>query len=408
MCKYAGGEVHASADFARLAAESPASFFASFASRGLREIKGKGVLETFDVVFSDGRASDAIAAATRTAAEAPDPQPPSRFALYRCEGHSQLRRVYKMSGFFKPSDLEAAMREGLSREGCRFMADRATRLRGWWPRFVDSGLERAFVADDAGWRRETLTVGVLMHAVSVGVQFAKVVWPDYAYDWSRVSADELGPRFARVTAALQAHWALSWAASAALLACLWLSPPRHGLWCAGYVAICLAHLGVSLGCLAEFPGDGWLGTFPLHVILVHMWMGALPLTWALLLTCTGPVWIAYVFALAGPAGLGSVFNVLDLGSPVLVGMAGSLLLPWALDSERRRAWRLRQLMVIELEHLRVTLLDLLPADVAEQMLELTERPPPCQRRVAVVLQVPLARASTRRGCGRGVERLSMR
>lgn len=212
----------------------------------------------------------------------------------------------------------------------------------------------------------------------------QVVEPEYRYDFAALGSPELAGGLGRLGLILAWHWGASWAAAAALLLCVWRGPPRPAAWGLAFAAIKLAHFAASLAGFACFPGDGWLVTFPVQILLLHGWMGALQFRQAL-----GMIAAAVALDAAAVPAVRSYSSELKMARRLIITLmyaVGAALLAWITDGRRRRAWRLRRVYELELGRLRAKLLDLLPADVAEAMLR-SGGPPPCERRAAAVLQL---------------------
>ena len=267
MCKYAGVSAHVSADFAAAVAAAQAGLVRC-SSRGVREIKGKGPMETFDVEVLDGFAAS-VQLRTQYAAAGGDT---ASMGATR-QAVTSLGEWLRGGGSGSAAKLLEA--DCLSPDGRMYVEDRAHRIDPARKVFRDPEFERKFRVQTAGARRAAAVAAVLLHLLALGVQWHEVLQPEYSYPFGGSDPTSVGLRNGRaqVATALSYHFLASGLCSLALLvaACAGRGAmPAGTAWCSSFVAVKLTHLGVSLACEAWFPGDGWLLTFPVHVLSTHL------------------------------------------------------------------------------------------------------------------------------------------
>ena len=261
MCKYAGAAVHASADFAA-ALESARPGQVRLMSRGIRNIKGKGPMETFEVEVLDGfgaavelRAQYAAGGAVASALHS---RAPSLGEWIRGGGRGAAAALLDCGS--------------LSADGRRYLQDRAHRIDPAFKVFRDPAFERKFKAQTIVARRLLAVAAVLLHILALGLQWHEVLRPEFAYDFSGPGGEALRDGRAAMSAALSYHLAASGLCSLALLVIALVGwALAEQAWCAGFVIIKLAHVAISLVCYSWFPGDGWLVTFPVQVDGARGW-----------------------------------------------------------------------------------------------------------------------------------------
>ena len=393
MCKHAGGGIHASGAFAAAAAAAGPSLV-ECVSRGVRAIKGKGLMETFDV---------ALIAPLGPDLPAPIPPPttrPSRAARFAARGLSAHDAAAAGSSSAAVADARCLVggsgrADTLSAKGSELWVEVEAAasgsggcLRAIWQAVAGSGgrAERDFQAGQTGAWRRGIAAGLAMHAAAVVLQWQQAVRPEYDYDFAALGAEGLAKGRAAVASILRAHGSATAALCAALLAAMWAGKPQPGAWAAAFAVLKLGHLAASLACYACFPGDGWLVTFPVQILMLHGWMGAIPARYSLALTAAG-----VALCLAGVEAvrpMPTVAAATNKGMVLAVFAIGAAWLSVAADRDLRRSWQRRRRCSLELRRLRARLRDLLPEEVAARMLQLSA-PPPCERRGAVVLQLDI-------------------
>ena len=395
MCKYAAAAVHCTASF-RDAVVAAGAAFLRCESRGERDIKGKGRMETFALsvdsetaervrlgVYDGDGAAGARAASAKAAWRArlrPTTKkrlPPrlwsARVLSLRLwgtneEGIDTVRDALKLAG--GDEEAEEAMK-GVSR------------LRAV---LADPGLERRFLCSSVPALSGRLAATLTLRLAAVGCQWHMLASPEHEYDFAALGDPALEDAKAAARGILAAHFA--GAAALTLLGLGLCAGRRTRLAQAVLVGTKLAHVGASVAAAFRLPAWwGWLVCFAGEFAVLDGLLCALPFRATLILNASLLVVLVAVVATlpvhsAGAAGYLAVFTL-------LLSLGGSLL-SRATDMEERRRWLLGFRYQAELRKLRRMLFDLLPAKIARRMLEAGGRIP-CEPGVAVVLQLDICR-----------------
>ena len=263
MCKYAGTAVHCTAPF-RDAVEAARVGFLRCESRGEREVKGKGRMETFDLVV------DAAAALK----ESQLPLVAWQYSVRRRASNLKLR------GGVSSADSEVAMER--VREAFKLPSDAEILptdvrrgVRRAWAVLADDGLEQRFLHSAEPAHAGRLAAALVLRLAAVACQWHMVASPEIDYDFAALGDPGLEEAKAAVRGILAAHFA---AAAALTLLGLGLCAARRTRFAqAVFAAAKVIHLAVSVAAVRRLPGRwGWLVCFPAQVACLDGVLGALP------------------------------------------------------------------------------------------------------------------------------------
>ena len=399
MCKYAGVAVHCTATF-RDAVEAAGVDFLRCESRGEREVKGKGRMETFELhVDSD--------MAERARFGGQDGAGGARAANARAAWRSKLRPAATKSvasrwTFARPSITAFSLRlwssnvHGIDkiREALKLAGSAAAQRTEEGPSGVgrvratmtDPALERLFLASAAGALCRRLGGGLLLRIVAVICQWHMVVQPEFDYDFSALGRPDLDKAKSAARGILAAHLV---AAAALTVAGFGLCAVRRTGWAqALFGASKAAHVVASSAAARWLPAAwGWLVCFAVQVACLDGLLCALPF---LVTLCFNVSLFVILVAMVSTLPVHAMGAVAYAVLFTLLLCIGSALLSRTADVEERRRWLLGFRFRAELRKLRRMLFDLLPAKIAGRMLEAGGRIP-CEPCVAVVLQLDICR-----------------
>ena len=259
MCKYAErGELHCTSDFAALV--NPAACMVRVNDRGFSEVKGKGQMRTFGLVAD---------------------------TMTRTVGMVQL--VVTDAPADAPTDLRQIVQTSAGEEhASHWLSDPSRRSLRYMSTFVDPNLENQFQSLAAAGQRRLLTAGLLLHALSIPMQWrlagAGNNPPPDTYAFAR-----LRPSFDvdTVRALLSYHWAASWSLTLVLLGVVWnnLAYLQH----AGrlFILLLLAHIVIQAiaSQYSVIGGDpwSWILTLGTGACIISGWLGPLSVRGALVL-----------------------------------------------------------------------------------------------------------------------------
>ena len=384
MCKYAGVAVHCTATF-RDAVEAAGVDFLRCESRGEREVKGKGWMETFELHVDSDMADSGpafLSPALRVGAAGK-----TRRAFAWASGRgAALSRVFSLRGEL----VEACEANGAAAQGQPVPEDGAPAAcqpgdlqRGT---LASPALERGFLSSTAGARSLRLAGALALRMVAVACQWHVVVQPEFDYDFSALGRPDLDEAKAAARDILTAHLAVAAALTAVgfgLCAVRWTGWAQ-----ALFAASKAAHVAASMAAARRLPAAwGWLACFSAQVACLDGLLGALPFRAAAALNIAAFAALAAVVPTLPVLAAGAVARQITFA---LLLCVGSALFSWAADVEERRRWLLGFRFRAELRKLRRMLFDLLPAKIAGRMLEAGGRIP-CEPCVAVVLQLDICR-----------------
>ena len=370
MCKYADVDsVCASPEFAVAVIHTRAPYL-KCRSRGKTEVKGKGMIEIFELLLDTeslgpSRAKDKWRRASIASLQEVEALR-EREAARKSSLFSELR-----SAVFAKEDSHIAVEAQLGPDGQQYAQDPRRRIDGRCATFCDPEFERGFAAAQGRMHRRQLVVGLLVHLASVLLQWHVVCFPEYQYDFTALGAAGLDLNRRRVCVILGLHLGLSAAAALALLPKArrenWevtAGPSRRGL-----LGLKASFLASSILASRYYTQDGWTVLFATECLCLTGIIGGIgsyiSLRTALALGAVAAVADgAYMASLDKPAGQ-RVEVMAALACEVTAMMAVSAIF----NRNDRVRWRLYEAYAAELVRLRQILLDLVPANVADRVLE---------------------------------------
>ena len=396
MCKYAGAAVHCTATFRDAVAEVGVKFLRC-ESRGKREVKGKGQMETFDLLvdsemaerarFSGQDGATDTKAANARAAWRSRIQLSLKTRRSRWNVKALTTRMWSFgrnkNGIDKARDLLKLAGSCAVFPGEVDCDDPVCRV---YATMIDAGLERLFFSSTGGAVGHRLAGALMLRMVAVVCQWHMVLQPENDYDFSALGRPDLDEAKAAARSILTAHLPV---AAALSLVGFGLCYARYiGRAQALFAASKVAHVAVSMAAAWKLPAAwGWLVCFSVQVACLDGLLGALPFLATLGLNVTLLVVLVVAIFTLPVHATGAVAYAVSF---TLLLCVGSALLSRAADMDERRRWLLDFRFQAELRKLRRMLFDLLPAKVASRMLEAGGRIP-CEPCVAVVLQLDICR-----------------
>lgn len=354
MCKYAGpGAIHCTESMAALV--SPRQV--TIKDRGVSEIKGKGAMHTYDLVALAGTRVETAAADLVVITI--DRRRPSR-----------------------PTDLRQIVQATAGSEHAEgWLSDPARRISRFLSTFVDPSLEEQFQTLVADGQRRLLTAGMLLHALSIPMQWrlagAGQNPPPDTQAFARLRSEE---DIATVRNMLTLHWVASWIVTALLVGALWYDVRHVQRSGQAFIALLIVHMAVqgAASTLMVIGGDPWSWALTLGTgaCLISGWLGPLSVRGAIVLGFTASA--GYYAALPPRAAYATEAAL------ILALSVGVVLLVWTNNHGQRMRFLLRELCRAQLHRLRGILYDLLPPTIARTILRISGRPPPETYRAAVL------------------------
>ena len=198
MCKLANGEILASPDFVSAVCAVVPPGIVRFAPQGAREVKGKGMMETYEVHVLR---PDALAA------------PVAELRKSSCGSETPASKVRTFSAGELQVEGEFPANSSESRHP----------LRRMWRVLRDPLMEERFVAAHNWDWRVHLAAGLVIHLIAVVLQWIQSVRPEYLYDFGTLGAPQLEEDWKAMALALNLHAAVSGATSLALLLAVLMS-----------------------------------------------------------------------------------------------------------------------------------------------------------------------------------------
>ena len=367
MCKYAGADsVHCTEAFA--GAAGPACLdFAVVESRGQSDIKGKGIMETFEIRVLEERFA---AACESVLHKAPDPgvlTVQKRTSVFRrsllfaprAEPDAAPKQSVKARLSFSPmSNLHVA---DLTPEDRAWVEDPRHRIDHWRVVFRDPAFEAGFVSGMTLAHRQWLIAGLLLHMMVVALQWRLVVFPEYRYDFAALGSDSLARARNDVGIILGAHWAVAWVYCVGIAVAVHSDAQRARVCSHHFLAVKLVHLAVCVVATARFKAVwGWTMAYTLEMLFLNGWMGLLSFRSAVVLA--GCALAVYLAAIAAIITLSPEEALRASGFAL-----GVVFLSRASNFSQRVRWRLLRLHGAELRRMREILSNILPERVSTEM-----------------------------------------
>ena len=350
MCKYAGpGAIHCTESMAALA--NPRHV--QIKDRGVSEIKGKGRMHTYDIMASTGAH---ISNADLVVVTIDQPV-----------GPTDLRQIVQATAGSEHAE--------------HWLADPSRKIYRFTSTFVKPELEQQFETLVAGGQRRLLTAGLLLHALSIPMQWrlagAGQNPPPDTLAFARLRPDD---DISTVRNMLTLHWVVSWIITAMLVAVLWYDLKQVHISGRAFIVLLVVHMAVqgAASQLMAIGGDPWSWALTLGTgaCLISGWLGPLSVRGALVLGITASA--GYYAALPPRASYATEAAL------ILALSIGVVLLVWTNNHGQRMRFLLRELCRAQLLRLRGILHDLLPPTIARTILRISARPPPETYRAAVL------------------------
>ena len=400
MCKYANDKIHCSAAFAAsvlaLGEEEPRI---CCTSRGSLEIKGKGLMETFDLSVLDG----------------PDHGVSFRPG-YTCFSHSTVsdlgmsdgvqsnkawlpwREKSKIYGFTDLGTHTPAELESNSSHSCKIVQvqhklprDPKYTLDALKATFKDVIIENEFLVAQVYVRRRELLAGLLLHIVAILLQLHQVHFPEYEYDFMDLGpiGEQISESMAKVRLILDVHAVLALSYCIFLIFSILQLKSYIFSWDLHVLVLSLSFVATSFLACSQLPALwGWLIGFPSAIVILSAWISRMNFRYASLQAlCT---FVAACLAMRLIRNFSPIVAV-DLLFLLVFSLAGSGIA----NIQQRRLWRSQAAHSAEVDRFRKVLFDLLPPEIAERMLEAgIEGNVPSKRMLAAVLQLDICNFTT--------------
>ena len=360
MCKYSTpSQIHCTKEFAAMV--NPASCMVRVDDRGVNEIKGKGLMRTYNLV----------------------PEATSRRL-----GMVQLVMVHSQQNEqlddqqHAPTNLREIVQTSAGQAHAeQWLANPARAIDLATATFKEGPLETQFQRLMMPGHRRLLTAGLLLHALCIPLQWRLAGAGDnpppdtWAFAQLRSPEDK---QFARDL--LSIHWIVCWVVSLCLLGGLWSDVVYTHLMSAGFLLLLIGHLVVQAVAsnYMALGGDPWSWALTLGtgVCLICGWLGPTSIYSASALSiCAAAAFYAALPPRAAYATEAAMILALAIGLVLLV---------WFNNRDQRVRFLLRELCKAQLTHLRGILHDLLPPSIARTMIRISARPRPESCRAAVL------------------------
>ena len=283
MCKYASDKIHCSAAFAasvRALGEEQARICCT--PRGSLEIKGKGLMETFDLSVPDGPDQEVGSHPGDTCFPR---SAVSDLGLSKvCQRNKAWLPWRQKNQIYGVADLGAgpAKLESKSSQSYEVLQvqhklprDPKYRLAALEATFKDVIIENAFLVAQSHVRRRELLTGVLLHLVAILEQLHQVHFPEYEYDFT-----DLGPKGEQISGSMEKiRLILDVHAVVALSYCLFLIvsviklKPYICSWDLHFLVLSSSFVATSFLACSRLPALwGWLIMFPSSVVILSAWI----------------------------------------------------------------------------------------------------------------------------------------
>eukprot|EP00960_Hanusia_phi_P074956 768351-Hanusia_phi.AAC.1 len=357
MCKHSeGSQILCTKEFAELMHTSP-MLDAICRSEGTIDVKGKGPMEVFSVHVN--MSPDQIVEASRSAS---------------ISGISSLSSL-------SPSVVGVNM-DHLSAQSKALLKSDQYKIDRLWCKFTDASSEEMFLNQTLRTHRLKLSIGIALHLCAIILQFHLVVFPVYSYNFDALGAPELEVDKHVVFLTLTIHLILSGLTSAGLW--LGLTSQRSLIvsqWI--FVIMKLVFLSVSVYANKHLAPLTWTLFFPFFFVVAQSNSCGIQVAQALVVTVVSTVtYLVWIFSKSSRKDLLQNFLIL-----LLTGFVSFIVVRLTDYSERFR-WRMHQVFNIESTRLREILSDLMPSNVADDMMSNSMKQP-CQQELAVVLELDL-------------------
>ena len=210
MCKLSDGAVRASADFVAAVSAAVHRRRVVFESRGWQQVKGKGLMETYDVSLR------------------PDDGSSSPCTKDACDRRASCAPVSSQRRLSQPESYPAAGEVAADPEVPEKLGPRERPVRLFMRILRDPALEARFAEQDVEDGRVRLATGLVLHVVALTIQWWQTDFPEYTYDFGALGAPVMAARRRAAAMIVEAHAAASGAASLFLLILVLTRMPTSG------------------------------------------------------------------------------------------------------------------------------------------------------------------------------------
>ena len=234
-------------------------------------------------------------------------------------------------------------------------------IRRLWTRvrFSDEGTEARFALEDAAEQRGALLAALGMHVVASAFQAAIA---------SQMQGAGAPGAFGR---ALVRQWAAGAAACVVVAAAVWAAPASAGLSRRCFVGVLVLYLAATAAALplARPAPPFWVWACRLtgEITFFSSWTGSLHYADTVVIAAAAVLVAGCAAWTAAPSEAGAGMG--QVGVKWAFYLCGGLLLANLADHDRRERWRRLRLFKRKLAGLRAKLHDLLPAFVAQRLLD---------------------------------------
>uniref|UniRef100_A0A7S4PJ49 Guanylate cyclase domain-containing protein n=2 Tax=Guillardia theta TaxID=55529 RepID=A0A7S4PJ49_GUITH len=360
MCKYAKeGQILCTREFAD-SIYSLACDYITCESSGELEVKGKGLMSVFNVVW--------------------DPHVVMDDQISGAE--SQRMEDTRSTASLTTAGLEFEY-ENLSPEGKQLLKSNTYRLSNFWVEFVHPKSESQFFEDTTEKFTFIVSIGLSVHFFAVLCQWQAVNFPDYEYDFAALGNQDLEYQKLRARWVLTGHLIFVFIHSVILQYLLFTSRLAYRNLQRNVVIQKMFFVVVSgLVNLRYHVGD-WLILFPAVFSIIHSSVCGLTFR-KNLLSSSICACFSMVMVFFAPHKVYRFRAILQIFFVAVISIVFSRIKNLA---ERKR-WRLDKLFEVEFKRLKEVMIDLIPRHVAMEMLQFSGKIP-CAMQRAAVLQLDI-------------------